>query len=107
MTDHTIVREQAADLTKLAWADCDAAGEMREWSRWSGRIEDQRAIAANLIDDAEAVYTDQTGEQVTLAAMILARQMLLLEADAWLAREADAEDVSEQRQLLRYWGSAP
>src|SRR5271169_6347547 len=106
--NHTTIREQAADLVTLACADCDAAGRMRDWAAWSGRIEDQRTIAANLIDDAEAVYTDQTGEQVTLDAMILARQMLILEADAWLAREAAAEAVSEPSQLeLRYWGSAP
>jgi len=107
--NHTTIREQAADLTKLAWSDCDAAGEMREWARWSGRIEDQQYTAANLIDLAELAYEDQTGETgLTLDTLILARQMLILEADAWLAREAAAEDVSEHRQLeMRYFGSAP
>src|SRR5271169_6009499 len=107
MTDYTTV--YAHELTKLAWADCDALGEFRDWARWSGRIEDQRTIAANLIDLAELAYEDQTGEQVTLAAMILAREMLILEADECLEREADersAEEAEPRQMEMRYFGSA-
>jgi len=82
-------REQAEEMVRLAWSDCDAAGEMREWSRWSGRRDDQKAIAANLIDEAEQMCQDKTGEQVSLAAMLRARSLLIDEADAWLARDAE------------------
>ena len=107
--NHTTIREQAADLTKLAWSDCDAAGEMREWARWSGRIEDQQYTAANLIDLAEVAYEDQTGETgLTLDTLILAREMLIAEADSWLERERAAAEAEEPRQLeMRYFGSAP
>ena len=82
--------EQAHELVTLAWSECDAAGQMRSWSRWNGTLEDQMEIVADLIDQAADEYEDRNGEAVGFCAIRRAQELLIVEADAFLAQEEDA-----------------
>ena len=82
--------EQAHELVTLAWADLDAAGQMRSWSRWNGTLADQMERAADLIDQAADEYEDRNGEAVGFCAIRRAQELLIVEADAFLAQEEAA-----------------